>query len=143
MTAEFIHPKSAAITFEEREYLRLHREPAETFNVWAGHYGGLRYTTAFHHHSALLSSGTPTSAETMMPPNTQATIFRLGKLFLQISSSSLAGIKFDLKNEGADKLRRIWPPAVTDLQWPAAPSLSDGDINNILAVTDAAFSGAT
>ena len=79
----------------------------------------------------------------MMPPNTQATIIGLGGLFLQISSSSLAGVKFNLKNEGADKLRRIWPPAVTDLPWPPATSLSDEDINSILAVIDAAFSETT
>ena len=144
MTAEFIHPKSAAVTFEEREYLRLSREPMKTFNVWTGHYRGSRYTAALHHHSVLLLSGTPTSAETLMPPNTQATIIGLGGLFLQISSSSLAGVKFNLKNETAspstNKLRRIWPPAVADLQWPPASSLSDRDIINILAAIDATFS---
>ena len=143
MTAEFIHPKSAAITFEEREYLRLHREPVETFNVWAGHYGGSRHRTALHHHSVQLSVGTPTSTETMVPPNTQATIIGLGELFLQISSSSFAGVIFKLKNEGVSKMRRIWPPAVTDLQWPPVASLGDEDINIILAAIDAAFSDTT
>ncbi len=48
MTAEFIHPESAAIAFEEREYLRLHREPPIAFNIWMAHYDGSQHTTALH-----------------------------------------------------------------------------------------------
>ncbi len=139
MTAEFIHPETAAVTFDEREYLRLHREPPRAFNVWAGHYEGSRYTTDLHHHSVRMSVRTPTPPETLVPRNTQTTIIGLGKLFLQISSSSLAGLEFNLQDERSSNLRRIWPPVAADLPWPPATSLSDEDINIIHMGLHAAF----
>lgn len=143
MTMEFIHPETAAITFGEREYLRLHREPKKTFNVWIGRYKGIRHKFAYHHHSLLFESGSPTPTETMVPPNTQATVIRAGGLFLHVTSSSAPGVTFDLKNETpgsrGDELRRIWPSPSGDLNWLAAPALSDSDINNFLALLEAAF----
>ena len=139
MTAEFIHPKTAAVTFEEREHLRLHREPPRAFNVWAGHYVGSRYTTDLHHHSVHLSVRTPTSPKTGVAPNTQATIIGLGRLFLQISSSSFHGLQMNLKDEATSNLRRIWPPRGANLSWPPARSLTDQDIDIILMGLDAGF----
>lgn len=140
MTAEFLDPDSAAIAFCEREYLKLHREPPKAFFVWAGHYDGMRHSADLHHHSTHLSIGPPTTAETSMPPNAQTTLIGLGRLFLQISSSSLAGIKFHLQDETVSNLRSLWPPGDSDLIWPPATSLSDDDIRIIISGINATFS---
>jgi len=138
MTAEFLHPKSAAITFEEREYLRLHREPPKAFNVWAAHYNGSRYKTEMHHHSVYLSAGVSIPPKTKTP-NTQTTLLGLGQLFLQVSSSSWDGLQINLKDESVSNLRRIWPPRDVDLTWPPPASLGDQDIDFIRAGLNAAF----
>lgn len=139
MTAEMLHPKSAAVTFREREYLRLHREPPKEFNVWVGHYGGSQYTTNLHHHSNHISTGTPTPPKAAVAPNTQATIINLGRLFLQIASSSFRGLQLKLKDEATSNLRRIWPPREGNLSWPPAIPLTDQDIDIILMGLDAEF----
>lgn len=140
MTAEFLDPKSAAITFDEREYLKLHREPPKAFFVWAGHYSGNRHSADLHHHSVRLSFGAPDTAEIGMPPNAQTTLIGLGRLFFQISSSSLAGIKFHLKDETVSSLRPLWPPGNSDLNWPPETSITDDDIRIIIMGLKAAFS---
>lgn len=138
MTMEFAQPEATAITFEEREYLRLHREPKKTFNIWIGRYEGTRHTIAYRHHSAFI--GSPPPPETVVMRNTQATIIGVNSLFLHVASSSAPGIKLNLESKPT-KLRQIWPPPSGDLDWLALPALSDDDIDNILASLEAVFTG--
>lgn len=139
MTAEFLKPKHAGIKFEERERLRLHREPSANFDVFVGHYHGRLFNTSMAHHSGHFRYSEPVPNERTGPANSQATIILLGALFIQVTSTELENARFNLKDEKISKLRRIWPPSDNILVWPPVRTLSDDDISIILAGIDAAF----
>ena len=141
MTAEFIDPKSVAILFAEREYLRLHNEPPKHFDIWVGCYDGPRPTTALHHHSNHISLPEALPKEPRNP-NTQATVIRLGRLFVQVFSSNVPELRAKLGDERRSKLRRIWPPVGNEFNWQSIRKLYDKDIEIILMGLDRAFASS-
>jgi hypothetical protein len=139
MVAEHLHPSSAAISFELREQLRLHREPPKTFSVWVGFYADMGLLLGIEHHSGAFYYSEP-GAEPSMALNTQATAIGLGRLFFQVAQSDAPGVGFQLKDEGVSKLRRIWPPVGTgDIPWPPPLALDATDIATILRGIHNAF----
>lgn len=140
MTAEFIEPDTAGISFEHREYLRLSRDPPRHFHIWAGHFIGDRHQSRIFHHSGYFTFGhLEPGAEKTVPKNTQATLICIGRAVLQIIHSDVAGLQFQLNNEEISKLRRIWPPIGNNLDWPPSRSLDDAEIARILQGLHAIF----
>ena len=131
MIAEFIHPPTAAIPFEQREHLRLHREPHKEFDVWAGLYSDEGYLLGIEHHSGKFYFSPPDTPPAG-PPNTETTVIGLGRLFLQIAYCHIPGVRFQLQDENVSKLCRIWPPGTDDLPWPPPLALDATDIAIIL-----------
>ncbi|MBL6933784.1 MAG: hypothetical protein ISR48_00055 [Alphaproteobacteria bacterium] len=139
MTAEFIDPKSAAIVFAQRDYLRLHRDPPQEFNVWAGFYTSNKYSSSLYHHSGYFSYETKIYKKGSTSLNTQATVIIVGRLFLQVASCAIPDAQFRLKNEEASRPRRIWPPSDSDIDWPPPQAIGNDELDIILMGLHRAF----
>jgi hypothetical protein len=137
MTAEFLHPPTAAISFDLREHLRLHREPHPEFDVWIGCYRGSMMLLGMEHHSGEFVILAPGAKPTGIP-NAQATIIGLGHLYLQIAYTPVEGARFDYHDKTSEVLPRIWPPKSDDLVWPPLP-LDDEKVDLLVKGVHLAF----
>ena len=128
MTAEYTDPKSVALTFAQREYLRLHREPPKDFDVWAALYLGKKHKAMMNHHSGHFSISDPSGIKRPAPPNTQFTTIGLGKLFLHVSYIGITGARFKHHDERISNFRQIWPPLDREISWPPPAALEDAQL---------------
>jgi len=121
MTAEYYQPDLVAIPFEDRDYLRLYREPPKNWKIWIGRYLRGQWKGYWTHHSVLITENIPDPPpDPLHHPNTQTTTFVVGQLYIQTFSCALPKItdKWSLDRQGPSILSQLWPVKESFIAWP-------------------------
>jgi len=129
MAAEFSTPDKVAISQDDRQHLRLHRELPSNWRVWIAHYVRGDWKGYMAHNVMNLTAEHVPEAdpEPFSMPNTQTTTFVVGELFIPAISSVHNGVAHDFNHraDGSDCLIQIWPASdaamypygtITDMQ---------------------------
>lgn len=127
MAAEFATPDKVAISPDDREYLRLHRELPRNWRVWIAHYLRGNWKGFIAHNVLNLTAELKSDPEPFSVPNTQTTTMIVGQLFIHAISSIHGKVAHDFshRSDGSDRLIQIWPASnaamypygtLTDLQ---------------------------
>jgi hypothetical protein len=134
MVAEYLYPDRTAIPDLHRLWMYANLEPPPEWSIWMAHYSGM----ALSHHMCALHPAKPPGPGEVAPPDTQSTSIGMGHLFIQVLSTTVAGLEFGLDNETV--LRRIWPCTNQMITWP--PPRFVGDVGaDFLAGTLARIGG--
>jgi hypothetical protein len=110
----------------ERDWLREHLSPTETWKIWIGRYGGARGEENWRMCYAQLG---PKPTDTVGGVggdfcNLLVTTMVFGQLFTHLGYSSVT----DFPGYDGLSLYRLWPPGPFDLDTYDLPSMSDQDV---------------
>jgi hypothetical protein len=133
MTAEYYAPDLVSIPFDDREYLRLYREPPKEWRIWIGRYLRGRWRGYWIHLSVPLVEDIPEGGnDAVPPPNTQTTTFIVGQVYIHAFSSALSNItnKWRLDAQGPSILAQLWPVKESFIAWPTN-DIRDRDADRI------------
>lgn len=136
MVGEFREKQHAVIPAGERQCLMNHQKAPPNWRIWIGNYKRDKCQTGWFHNTLTIQTekhipdvtndGTPR-------PNTQATTFVVGQLYIHAMSSSVPNLidRFVFTGSGAPKLRQIWPIINDKIDWPPALAITNGAAHSI------------
>jgi hypothetical protein len=134
MTAEYLNRELIAIAAEDRAHLYNFRKLPNNWRVWVGNYKRERWIGRYVHSSfPVIDENSPEiSGGSLTKPNTQTTVFVVGRLFFFAMSSQVVDISqwLDVAIRLPSKLVCIWPPSGA-IAWPPPATLSDRDADNL------------
>jgi hypothetical protein len=138
MVAEFLDKTGTrvAISSKDRLFLKANLAAPPSMKIWIGYYERDKWLGVWFHATF------PISDEDHVPqrsnlgvdfPNTQTTTFVIGKLYIHVLSSDIAGIvrKNEIVGGGRKLLYRIHPFRRSPLTWPPSLRMSDQDADAI------------
>jgi hypothetical protein len=140
MCAEYFYPKTASVSVTDRRwFFKTHAAP-NTFRIWIGdfdrkewkpHWGHLSLRISLTEHEgmqgwAIHPDGTPR-------PNTQTTMFVVGRLYIIVYSCPFPEILNSqaIAQRVDSRLSQIWPPRHSLLIWPPTDTLTDRDADQL------------
>ena len=132
MTAEFLKRDKVAIAESDRRHLMNSGILPDNWRVWIGDYK--RNKWAGHYNHSLLEVIEEKFPQTTPPlvdkPNTQSTLFVIGRLLIFAMSSAIEKV---VDKFGADSraLPRIWPVTSQTIAWPPRLVLEDRDADDL------------
>jgi hypothetical protein len=122
---EFSAEKTAGVPETDRRWLYNFQTIPPNWKIWIGHYPS-GHDDAFWHHESLvfLDEDAPNVASSDgHRPNTQATTYTVGKLYVHAFSSVRGDVVRGWKvgTRAAHWLRQIWPSIEETIVWPPFP----------------------
>lgn len=124
MVGEYLHPNHIAIPDSERLRMYAEFELPPTWSIWIADYQGSKWRNlAMFHHMGRVDPD-PTGS---LHPDTHFTSIGMGRLFIQAAATSSSTT---IVNEN-DAMRQIWPLPKTNLSWPPARFIDDGEADFI------------
>lgn len=133
MVAEFkLRPSDlVAIPGSERKQFKGTQRALKNWKIWIGLIENKAWMGKYDHATFCVSSedNVMKTSEGVPIPNTQATTFVVGKLYVHALSSSSMDLR---KQQVSTRLvQRLWPNSVRLLKWPPRHALSDGEAEGI------------
>lgn len=123
---ELDDPHSRALSPSDAEAFYETRTLREGWKIWIGHYIGEDWKYRYHHanarliHRAILDLIGPSAT-----PNTQATTFVPGHLFIHSFSTAHVGFDYSFTGPALYCLRQIYPVLTPRLVWDDLPVITD------------------
>jgi hypothetical protein len=115
MVNEFADPQTLVTPQDQRDYLRVNRQPPASWCVWIGRYSGFLWNKASNH---FLLAGPP-AHPLKQGTQSQSTAFLLDKLFIMTASSNTEIRTIDAEKFSATyKLCTVWPVSEQHLSKP-------------------------
>lgn len=130
MMFEFADHKRVSSSHEHRQSLMQSGEPPVGWKIWIAKYCGEDWKAkAFRSSTALTIVGLDVRVidkKTCPTMNTQAITFGVGQLLVQLISTTVPFVTFDVELKFESYTPQIWP-FKTSLNWPPAHVLNDAD----------------
>lgn len=138
MVAEFSNPDDVVSTDRERQYLKDHWRPPDTWKIWIARQTGRAWRSGYNRHAltlgALNETGTPVPHDGTFRKNTQLVTIGIGNVLFHVFSSREPAISDrGYKNQVA--LFRIHPFGGNFL-WPPSSTVSDANIQYLVTQFD-------
>ena len=147
MTGEYLtrDPADIAISQTERDWFRDNAGRApDNWKVWIAHYQRYRWQGRWWHCTMPILDAAHVVKkfdDRLAPPNTQATTFVIGNLYVHAMSGDSSLVSRWAWGQVRDRLVRIVPPSEGVVAWPR-PSLTDAEANHIATALDALVDAA-
>jgi hypothetical protein len=125
MMVEFTDPATAALTVEDRNFLKIHHDPPQTFKMWIGRYIGKHPEQHWCRHTGMNMSLMPEASDDPYKCNTQVTTIVLGALCIHTYSST---VDPDFPGYVGAPIEQIWPVREQTIPWPPLVGLGDDNI---------------
>jgi hypothetical protein len=132
MVCEFERPEFVVTPQDQRTFLWLNKRIPDDWRVWIARHNDPLWTNSFHRKSVTLHIGEGgTIAPSVRPAkNTQAVVFGIGQLLIQLVSTTVAALNFDIPAEQRHILRPLWP-YVSEIIWPPLVTVSPHGVAQI------------
>jgi hypothetical protein len=138
MVAEFLDKTGTrvAISSKDRLFLKANLAAPPSMKIWIGYYERDKWLGVWFHATFPISDEDHVPQRSSLGvdfPNTQTTTFVIGKLYIHVLSSDIAGIvrKNEIVGDGRKLLYRIHPFRRSALTWPPSLRMSDQDADAI------------
>lgn len=134
--AEYFYPETAAVSVTQRRWLFNTHTAPDGFRIWIGDFKRNEWKPHWGHSSLRISEtehegmqGWALRPDGSPRPNTQTTMFIVGRLFIIVFSCPFPEIlnMQDIVWPVDTRLSQIWPPRYSFLTWPPADTLDDMD----------------
>jgi hypothetical protein len=123
MAANLVEPDKSVILATEHQWPYSKRTVPLNWAIWIGDFHRQNWKGHMVHNVMALSNAEHVPKVDEMGvarQNTQSSTFVVGRLYIHVVSSLIASVprNIRLNSPGATKLRRIWYPALSPIQWP-------------------------
>jgi hypothetical protein len=125
MMVEFTSPATAALTSDDRRYLKDRLDPPPIFKMWIGRYSGTRPEQHWCRHVGMNMSLTPEGSGDPYRCNTQVTTIVIGALCIHTYSST---VDPNFPGYAGAPLEQVWPVQEQSISWPPLIGLGDDRI---------------